>query len=90
MNEATNWRPRVADGLLTKVVNDELVVLDRKNEQIHRLSALSVFIVDQCDGTRSAQAIIDAIVKRYDVERPAAASDAEAMIAHMRSLGILV
>ncbi len=90
MNDATDWRPRVADGLPTRVVDDELVVLDRQNEQVHRLNALSVFIVDQCDGTRSEQAIIDAIVERYDVERPVAAADAEAMIVHLRTLGILV
>jgi len=90
VNGAEEWRPKVVDGLLTRVVDDDLVVLDRQNEQIHRLNALSAFIVDQCDGTRSEQAIIDAIVERYDVERPVAAADAEAIIVQLRTLGILV
>ena len=90
MIDVKDWRPKVVEGLLTRVVDDELVVLDRQHEQIHRLNALSVFIVDRCDGTRSEQAIIDAIVERYDVERPVAAADAEAMIVHLRTLGILV
>jgi methyltransferase-like protein len=85
-----DWQPRVAEGLLTKVVEDELVVLDRENEQIHRLNALSVFIVDQCDGLHSEQSIVDAIVERYDVERPVAAADAETTITQLRTLGILV
>jgi hypothetical protein len=58
-------------------------------DSIYNLNALGAFIWERLDGRTGGRAIVDAIVERFEVERPAAAADYLRFIAELRSIAAL-
>jgi hypothetical protein len=59
-------------------------------DSILNLRGAAPFIWEQLDGTRTGEAIVDAIVERYEVERPQAAADYVELLETLHDLGAAV
>jgi hypothetical protein len=75
--------------LLTRTIDDELVILDRATGYVHRLNHAAARIWAYCDGRYSVQDIAASLTGTYDVSHEIALSDAAATVADFRKLGLL-
>ena len=55
-------------------------------DSILNLNKVGAFIWEQLDGTRSGTEVVDALVKRFEVDRPTAAQDYLDFLATLRGL----
>jgi len=83
-------KPVCRSDLLVQNVDDELVVLDRKNDAIHRLNGTAAFVWQQCDGTRADARIAEQVTEKFDVSYEVAHKDVLRIIGEFASLGLLV
>lgn len=88
-DSATSWRPCQRDGLITQDVACELVVLDLSGQRVHQLNDVAKFILEQCDGTRTVDEIVDEVVAHFDVMSARAAADTAEVLDRMRRLGVI-
>jgi Coenzyme PQQ synthesis protein D (PqqD) len=56
-------------------------------DSILNLTRVAAFIWEQLDGKRTGEAIVDALVERYEVERKQAAADYVELLDTLRALG---
>jgi methyltransferase-like protein len=59
-------------------------------DSILNLNRVGTFIWEQLDGRRTGGEIVDALVERFEVERPRAAEDYRDFLARLRGLGAVV
>lgn len=72
------------------MIEGEAIVLDRANERIHQVNEVGAFILECCDGTRTEDEIVDALLDRYDVARSRAAADTAELLARLRALDVFL
>jgi hypothetical protein len=58
-------------------------------DSILNLSRVAAFIWELLDGERTGDAIVDAVVGRFEVDRPRAAADYLELLGTLRDLGAL-
>jgi hypothetical protein len=59
-------------------------------DSILNLNRVGAFIWEQLDGRRPGSEIVDALVQRFEVERPRAAEDYQDFLSRLRGLGAVV
>ena len=59
--------PRPRSDLNTRVIDDEVVILDRANGNIHRLNATASAIWNLCDGRNTAEEISRQVAAAFQV-----------------------
>jgi hypothetical protein len=57
---------------VTRLIDDELVILDRKGRQIHQLNETATRVWSLCDGRRSLSEIGRQLARVFDVVKKAA------------------
>lgn len=85
----TPWRPRLKSGLKLQVIDGEAIILDRGNERVHQLNEVGTFILERCDGTRTRDDLVTAVVAGYEVSEAEAAADTAGLLTRMKALDIL-
>ena len=81
--------PKRRTNLSARLVEGEMVVLDRHAERIHQLNATASFIWDRCDGDRSLEQIAGGIMEAFDVAWETAAQDVARTVREFADLGLL-
>lgn len=76
--------------LSIRVVDGEVVVLDRKREKIHQLNSTASFVWNRLAGDVDLTEVARALARSYDVEESAALSDVRRIVEELRELGLLV
>ena len=66
------WRPKRRTGVQSRLVEGEMVVLDRKHDLIHQFNKTATFIWEHCDGQHSAAEIADAVCENFEIEEATA------------------
>lgn len=89
-HQSPDWRPRKSPDLWLKILDDEAIILDRSTDRVHQLNEVATFMLECCDGTRSQDDIVVAVVKRYSVDKQTATRDASELLTSLRQLGIVV
>ena len=84
------WRPQLNPDLKIQVVDGEAIVLDRNNQRVHQLNETATFIIQRCDGTKSIDQLVAALLDHYDVPADVARGNATETLSKMRVLGILL
>ena len=82
-------RPLRRAGLLTRVVDDEVVILNREGGQVHRLNVTASCIWDQCDGVTPPEAIAGRLAAEFGREPHDVAADVATTLDELRRLGLL-
>ncbi len=72
-----------------RVVDGEIVVLDRQHGKVHKLNETATFVWGRCDGRSTVAKIADQYCKTFDVNPETAARDALAIVAQLQKLNLL-
>jgi Coenzyme PQQ synthesis protein D (PqqD) len=82
-------RPRQREGLRTRLLAGEVVILDRRCERIHRLNETAAAIWARCDGRHAVVQIARALAAAFEVDAARAETDVAATIEKLTALGLL-
>ena len=90
MSSKNTQQPRMRRraGLGSEQVDDSLLILDKQNEQVHRLNSTASVIwelLDENDPTQIAQRIVDS----FDVTYEVASRDVQQVISELQVLNLL-
>jgi hypothetical protein len=75
--------------LVRRVVDGEVVILDRATGNIHRLNATASFIWNQCDGTSTPADIAARLAASFDRAPEHVLGDVMTALADLERLGLL-
>jgi PqqD family protein of HPr-rel-A system len=86
---ATLMVPTRRPDLVSRTLDDEVVILDRASGQVHRLNATASSIWRHCDGTAAAEEIAARVAAEFDEAPPHLLDEVIATIAEFARLGLL-
>jgi hypothetical protein len=72
-----------------RVVDDEVIVLDRSANQVHQLNVTAAFIWRRCDGNHTAGRIADEVASAFGVDGDTARDAVGAALRQFGQLGLL-
>ena len=82
--------PKQREDIHTRIVDEEVVILDRQQNLIHQLNGTATYIWDCCDGSTSLQEIAIQFAEEFDVPQEIATRDLMAVIQQFCDLHLLV
>jgi Coenzyme PQQ synthesis protein D (PqqD) len=82
-------RPRQRQGLRSRVLGDEVVILDRRCERIHQLNRTAAAIWVRCDGQHAVTRIARELAETFEVDAARAEADVAATLGELATLGLL-
>ena len=83
----TEARPRT--DLAVECIDDDLIVLDKKNGQIHQLNSTACMVWKGIAAGSSWRTIAMSLVERFDVSTDTAKQDVEKLVDQFRTLKLL-
>jgi hypothetical protein len=82
-------RPRRRTGLHTRLVDGEMIVLDREHDLIHQFNKTATFIWEHCDGQRSAAEVAQEICENFEVDEATAAKEVLETVERLENLELI-
>lgn len=73
----------------SRLVDGEIVVLDRQQGLIHQLNKTASYIWEQCNGQRTAAVIAHQVCEVFEVEEPTALTDVLEILKTLQDLKLL-
>jgi len=70
-------------------LDDEVLVLDRRNERLHRLNSISADVLERCAGLHTADEIAQQLQQIYEAPPTRIGEDVRALLVRMRALEIV-
>jgi hypothetical protein len=81
--------PKIKPDITVQNVGDESLVLDLRSDQIHQLNATAAWILSQCDGEKSVEAITGDFAELYSLDVETASNDVNTTIAQLHQINII-
>lgn len=81
--------PKRRTDVTSRNVNGEILILDRKNEDVHQLNSTASFVWQYCDGQATIHEIAVAMAKDYSIDLEDAERDVTDLIRKLKALGLL-
>jgi Coenzyme PQQ synthesis protein D (PqqD) len=75
--------------LIVRLVEGEVVILDRSAGRVHHLNATASCIWSACDGTQSVSEIVACVVDKFDGASETVIRDVMIALAQFQELGLL-
>ena len=88
MNEPPDHPKRRVD-VNVRMVDGEVMVLDRQSDLIHQLNHTASYIWDRCDGQSTVAEIANQLAAAFHVDADTAVQDVATTIRQLHSLGLL-
>jgi hypothetical protein len=85
----TKLRRRL-QAVMTREVDDGVLLLDTESQQIHQLNQTASFIWSRCDEAASAEEIAALVAKEFSIDEAAARIDVLAILSQLRALNLVV
>jgi radical SAM protein with 4Fe4S-binding SPASM domain len=82
-------RPKKREGIINEIVEDEIVIYDPKNHNVHHLNPVAGVIWDLCDGNHDAKEIAEEIVDVLEADQSQVEGDVTKTIEEFQSKGLL-
>jgi methyltransferase-like protein len=82
-------KPQRRSDLEVREADDELLVLDRRQEKIHKFNHSAAFMLDCCDGQHTVEQIIDRVAERYGAPVQTVRQDVANAVREFDRLGLL-
>ena len=76
-------------GVQSRLVEGELIILDREHDLIHQFNKTATFIWEHCDGHQSAAEIANAVCENFDVDEPTAIKEVIETLEKLRDLELI-
>jgi len=83
-------RPNRRTEFEERVVEGEMVVMDKQSEQIHQLNQTASFIWQLCDGDHDRQQIAEELAAAFEVDAETADADVADTLTKLEEIGLLV
>jgi hypothetical protein len=84
-----NQIPQKSEKLLERDIDDEIVVMSPKGDELYTFVGSARFIWSMIDGVRPIDDILARVTDEYQVEASIAQRDLETFIAELRSISLL-
>ena len=81
--------PKRRSDLNYRTINGETLILNRQEKRLHQLNPTASFIWDCCDGNSNIAAIIDRLIRAYEVDAVTARKDVEQVLSNLQSSNLL-
>ena len=75
--------------LMTRLIEGEVVILDREAGKVHQLNPTAGCVWNNCDGLSSVRTIAERLAASFDVAPETALRDVEAVLQELKGLGLL-
>jgi hypothetical protein len=82
-------RPQRRDDVSIRTMADEVIVLDRANQQVHQLNASAGFVWQRCDGQHTVESIADELCGAFEVTAETAREAVRTALHRFAELGLL-
>ncbi len=82
-------RPKKREDIINEIVEDETVIYDPKNHNVHHLNPVAGVIWDLCDGSHTAKEIVEEIVDVLEADQSQVEGDVTKTIEEFQSKGLL-
>ena len=76
--------------LIQSQVDEELLILDMQNNQIHQLNATASYVWNEFDGRKSPVELSIAFANHFGIDIETAKNDVEQVISMLKSLNLFV
>ena len=73
-----------------RIVEGEMVVMDKESEQIHQLNQTASFIWRLCDGEHNRQQIAEELATTFQVDAETAGQDVTDTLEKLEEIGLLL
>ena len=83
-------RPNRRTEFEERVVEGEMVIMDKESEQIHQLNQTASFIWQLCDGDHDQQQIAEALATAFEIDANTAETDVADTLNKLEEIGLLV
>ena len=80
--------PRRRQDLLSTMVDEDLLLLDRNRGLIHRLNHTAGFIWNRCDGAAEIADVATEMANAFDIDSVSAERDVTAVVERLTSVGV--
>ena len=88
MNLSTNPK-KINGGLVSRMVDDELLIVDQINGKIHQLNLTAMFILNQVDGNNSVDQIVAKTLEEFDMDEDQVRTDVENTLESLVALKLI-
>ena len=76
-------------GVQSRLVEGELIVLDREHDLIHQFNKTATFIWEHCDGRQSAADIANAVCDSFEVDEATATKEVIETLERLQNLDLI-
>jgi len=76
-------------GVQSRLVEGELIILDREHDLIHQFNKTATFIWELCDGQQSAADIANAVCENFEVDEATATKEVIETLEKLRDLELI-
>jgi hypothetical protein len=83
------WRLKRRTGVQSRLVEGEMIVLDREHDLIHQLNKTATFIWEHCDGQQSAAEIANALCESFEVDEATALKEVIETLERLQNLRLI-
>lgn len=81
--------PRRSDRIAARTIDGKAVLVVLDAHALHTLNEVGTRVFELCDGERDVQAIVEAIVREFEVERDVALVDVQRFLLELSNTGAL-
>ena len=85
----TGLRLKRRTGVQSRLVEGELIVLDREHDLIHQLNMTATFIWEHCDGQQSAAEIANALCENFEIDEATAIKEVIETLERLQNLQLI-
>jgi Coenzyme PQQ synthesis protein D (PqqD) len=76
-------------GVQSRLVEGEMIVLDREHDLIHQFNKTATFIWEHCDGQQSAAEIANALCENFEVDEATALKEVIETLERLQNLRLI-
>lgn len=81
--------PVITDGLTIREIDDEIIILVEKNEEIHNLEGTAAFLWKMIDGKNRVEDILNRLLAEYEVPAAVALPDLNEYLEECKNKGLI-
>ena len=83
------WKRRRTEGVISREVEGEALVLDTQSQRIHQMNATALFIWTHCERVESAEGLATMLASAFDIDEATALRDVVRTVAELHALELL-
>jgi hypothetical protein len=80
---------KISDDLVSRKVDDDLLIVDQANGKIHQLNPTATFIWSLCDGKSSVEEIVKKSFENFDIDENQISKDVNTTLENLIELNLI-